>query len=232
MLVCKRNLLSHQVIEQPHCQVSQEGLKSACSHWWYLSALWVLKQAWGRNYSWPSLVLWSQADKHPLLNHFSQAVVQPFPGQSRSQPILSAQLFNLPLPNYFTVLTIYLVFDFPKTISKICQQIVVELEKERNHISHLGALGPQYYLCFGCGCQSQVRAKSLVKVWVKSQWFNSSPSLAFLAIEGCLGHGYETHLWLPCFVPNPVSANSSAMSSLMLWWGNKALPSAQYSHQD
>lgn len=132
---------------------------------------------------------------------------------------------------YFTVLTIYFVFDFPKSISKTCQQIVVELEKERNHIFHLGAHGPQYYLCFGCGCQSQVRAKFLVEVWVISQWFNSSPSLAFLVIEGCLGHGYETHLWLPCFVPNPLSANSSAVSSHMLWWGNKALPSAQYSYQ-
>lgn len=83
VLVYKRNLLSCQDTEQSHCQDTQEGLKSACSHW--LSALWVLKQAWGRNCSWPSLVLRSQTDKHPLLSHFSQAAVQLFPGHSRSQ---------------------------------------------------------------------------------------------------------------------------------------------------
>lgn len=153
----------------------------------------------------------------------------PRPIQISAYPFSSAVQSTSPQLFYSTH---NLVFDFPKSISKICQQIVVELEKERNHISHLGALGPQYYLCFGRGCQSQVRAKSLVKIWVKSQWFHSSPSLAFLVIEGCLGHGYETHLWLPYFIPNPVSANSSAVSSHMLWWGNKTLLSAQYSHQD
>lgn len=48
------------------------------------------------------------------------------------QPMLCRSAVQSTSPQgacYFTVLTIYLVFDFPKSISKICQQIIVELEK-------------------------------------------------------------------------------------------------------
>lgn len=37
----------------------------------------------------------------------------------------------------------YLIFNFPKTAGKICQQITVELEGKRNNKSHPGELSAQ-----------------------------------------------------------------------------------------
>lgn len=37
----------------------------------------------------------------------------------------------------------YLIFNFPKTVGKICQQITVELEGKMNNKSHLGGLSAQ-----------------------------------------------------------------------------------------
>lgn len=51
---------------------------------------------------------------------------------SQHQPMLCSSAVKSTSPQracYFTVLTIYSVFDFLKSISKICQQIIVELEK-------------------------------------------------------------------------------------------------------